>query len=560
MRKSTNLSWPDERREFPQRPWPGNRQPLWRQFARTREAGVTDTTMKNTVRTLLLSALLGAALCPLATPPAAAQNVERLARSLSLQDCWLLALKHNFDVQIQRLAPVIDQYNLNGAYGAWDPTYSFSAQQRYNAFLGGFNSQTGLQPPPSESYDEIFGTGLTGLAPSGLTYSLSGNLDRNSGTSISVGPDGSIVARDRGFQYQPSLGLQMRQPLLKNFWTDQARMNIQVNKRLLKIDEQVLRGQIINTVTLVQQAYYDLIYAYENVKVQQKALELAQRLLAENKKRVEVGAMAPLDEKSAESQAAISRAALLGAQQSLATQQNTLKNLIIDDYSNWHDVEVQPAEKLMPQPALFDLQASWQNGLTQRADLLQARLDMERRNIVLRYQYNQLFPQLDLFGTYGRNGLERTLVPSLDQIDDNQAPNWSYGASVSIPLSNRTARNAYKATKAAKQQALLQLKQLEQTIMVQIDNGIKVAQASYEQLDATRQAREFAQAALEAEQKKLENGKSTSYQVLLLQRDLTQRSSDEIQALAQYNKALAALAQAEGTTLEKNQLTVEVRP
>jgi outer membrane protein len=295
------------------------------------------------------------------------------------------------------------------------------------------------------------------------------------------------------------------------------------------------------------------------VKVQQKALELAQRLLAENKKRVEVGAMAPLDEKSAESQAAISRAGLLAAQQALAAQQNTLKSLIIDDYSNWHDVQIQPAEKLTPQPAVLDLQASWQLGLTQRPDLLQSRVAVERQNIVLRYSRNQLFPELDLTGTYGYLGSGKEFSGALGQIGNGDNNFYSVGVQLTIPLSNRQARESHKLNKAQKEQLLLQLKQLEQNILVQIDNAVKAAQTSYDQLDATRQAREFAQAALEAEQKKLENGKSTSYQVLLLQRDLTQRSSDEIQALAQYNKALATLSQAEGTTLEKNNLTVEVR-
>src|SRR5439155_2748694 len=128
----------------------------------------------------------------------------------------------------------------------------------------------------------------------------------------------------------------------------------------------------MTTVTAVEEAYYNLLFAQENVKVQQKALELADRLLAENKKRVEVGALAPLDEKQAESQAAASRADLLAALGTEDTQQRVLKNLLSDNYELWKDVSIHSAGA-MPAPVAqkFDLQESWRRGLSQRPDLLQ---------------------------------------------------------------------------------------------------------------------------------------------------------------------------------------------
>ena len=478
---------------------------------------------------------------------AGAQPTNQTSRVMSVQDCILLALQPNLDVQIERYSPIIGQFNLNGAYGAYDPTFSMSAKENYRASGGGFNSTAGFFVPANQNYDETYSSGLSGLLPSGLTYNLSGNMDRNSGSSFV----GSNVV-NRGFLYQPFAGITLDQPLLKNFWIDASRQQIWVNKKTLKIDELALRQQILTTVTLVEQAYYDLIFARENVKVQEKALELAERLLSENKKRVEVGALAPLDEKQSASQAAASRADLLSAQNSLSMQQNVLKNLIADEYTVWHDVLIEPSQKLVPVPQQYNLQESWRKGLTMRPDLQQLRVDLERRDIILRYQRNQLFPQLDLVGSYGRSGLATTLDPSLNDIRDERLPAYSYGAVLSFPLGNRTARNNARATKAAKEQALLQYKKLEQNILVQIDDSVKLAQTDFERVGATREARIYAEAALDAEQKKLENGKSTSYLVLLAQRDLTTRSSDEIRALADYNKALAQLALNEGTTLERN--------
>jgi outer membrane protein TolC len=106
---------------------------------------------------------------------------------------------------------------------------------------------------------------------------------------------------------------------------------------------------------------------------------------------------------------------------------------------------------------------------------------------------------------------------------------------------------------------LLTLKKLEQNIMVQIDDDIKQAESSYEQVAATRTAKEYAAAALDAEQKKLENGKSTTYTVLQMQRDLTTARGNLIQALDTYNKALAQLSLDEGSTLQRLGINVEMR-
>src|SRR5262249_1501667 len=122
--------------------------------------------------------------------------------------------------------------------------------------------------------------------------------------------------------------LELRQPLLKNFWIDSTRLNIYLDKKSLQISEQQFRSQLMTTITAVEQAYYNLVYSRDFVLVQEKALELADRLLAENRKRVEVGAMAPLDEKQAESQAATSRADLLQAQASAGTAERVLKALL----------------------------------------------------------------------------------------------------------------------------------------------------------------------------------------------------------------------------------------
>jgi HAE1 family hydrophobic/amphiphilic exporter-1 len=164
-----------------------------------------------------------------------------------------------------------------------------------------------------------------------------------------------------------------------------------------------------------------------------------------------------------------------------------------------------------------------------------------------------------VFGTYGYNGSGGVYSGAFYDIQQMNRPAYTFGGLITIPLGNTTARNNYKSGKVTLQQLVLTLKKLEQTIMVAIDNDIKLAESNFKQVAATRTAREYAGAALDAEQKKLESGKSTTYTVLQMQRDLTTARGNEIQALDNYNKALVQLSLDEGTTLQRLNINVEVK-
>jgi outer membrane protein TolC len=205
------------------------------------------------------------------------------------------------------------------------------------------------------------------------------------------------------------------------------------------------------------------------------------------------------------------------------------------------------------------LQDSWNKGLTQRPELVQAKLDIEQSGIQLKYDRNQLFPELDIFGTYGYNGTGREYSDFFYDVQQQNRPFYTYGGSITIPLTRTTTRNTYKSDKAKLQQNVLALKNLEQTVMIAIDNDIGTIRANFDQVHATRTAREYQESALDAEQKKLESGKSTTYTVLQVQRDLTSARGAEIQALDTYNKSLSQLSLDEGSTLERLGIRFEVK-
>ncbi len=469
-------------------------------------------------------------------------------RQISLEDAIQTALEHNLDIQIELKNPEIFQYTLNEAYSVYEPALTFSYSHDFNSSPGGINVE-GLKRPSTEidsdSFASSLGPGLSGYLPgTGLRYQLNGNTSRSK-----FDPPGTE-------QYNAGAGISLRQPLLRDFWTDQPRTTIALNKRNVKIADWAFRQQVLTTVNNVEQAYYNLIFARENIRVQEKALELADRLLVENSKRVEVGQMAPLEEQQAKSQAATSRAALVEARRAYEAQENILKGLLTDDYAKLHGVRLEPTENLLSIPPSYDLAESWRKAFALRPDLQQLRLDLEKRDITLKFDFNQLFPALDLVGSYGRNGLNVSYGTALDDIANETNPRYSYGVVLSVPLGNISARNRYKVGKAEKKQALLRYKKLEDDILIQVDDSVKQVQASYERIQATHEARLFAEAALQAEQKKLESGKSTSFNVLQLQRDLTAARFEEIRALAEYNNALAQLAFREGSTLDRHHINV----
>ena len=468
-------------------------------------------------------------------------------RELTLQECIDLTLQHNIELQIDRYIPGIARYNLQSSYGAYDPTASFSGVHNHSesgpSFLG-----TNIIGGTLSDVDS-FSTSLGGLTPLGTSYRFFGN------TADTIQNNTFLIRRNAGAQ----AGVDLTQPLLRNFWIDSSRLQIRVNKNRLKYSEYVLRMDVMDTITALEQAYYDLIYARENVLVQEKAAEQTDQLVAESKKKLEVGALAELDLASAEAQAAQNRAAIIAAKSVLGTQERKLKLYLTDDIAKWADIMIVPAQPLTAPKQQFDRQNSWRTALAQRPDYQEAKLDAEQAGIQLKYRFNQLFPELDVIGSFGYNGSGTVFSGALYDIQQQNRPFYSFGGQISMPLANVGPRGAYHGAKLSLQQYVLLVKQKERDILINVDNDIGTLLADYDSVQATHAQRLYEEQALAAEQKKLDNGKSTTYQVLLVQRDLTAARGSEIQALDTYNKGLAQLSLDEGTTLERLKIDFDVK-
>jgi outer membrane protein TolC len=393
----------------------------------------------------------------------------------------------------------------------------------------------------------------------GMNYKFSGYANYMDATTYFPTMPGFDPLQRITNQTAAGWNLTLSQPLLKDFWIDKDRLTIKVNKKNLKIAELALRQEIMNIVTRIKSTYYDLIYAKEQIAVHEKALELAQLLVKETTRKAELGEASQLDAMKAQAQAETIQTDLQKARQLSRDTANALKALMNDDFKSWPGVDINPTDKMGAVAFVFNREDSWAKAMSKRPDLLQFRAELEKKDCVVQFGFNQLFPSLNAFGSYG----SRAIGPSFDYaaglIGDDRYPAFSYGLVMSVPLTRTSERNNYKASKLARQKAELQIKKLEQAILVQVENaGIQI-ETTQERLKSARKAREYAELALGAEQKKLAAGESTSYIVLQMQRDLTHARSEEIQTIAEYNKTMAMLAFSEGSVIEANNIELDVK-
>jgi len=480
-------------------------------------------------------------------------------RLLSLDECIEMALSRNLDLQIQRATANIARFELNGSYGAYVPQFSFSARHDHVSQPGDFDVDKENPHFPYELRTDTAGPRLTGELPIGLSFDFKADAGRKDATTDFRSDPNAAVDIRRTNNFFAETDLTLRQHLLRDFWIDKDRELILVRKKDVKISEQQLQFQTMKTVLAVELAYYDLGAAREEVRVQERALELKKQFVAETRRRVEVGDLPPLDSDQAETQLENTLTALSVAREALSTRQNAFKALISDSFIDWADVEPLPSDTLSAVKEEINRSESFRRALLERPDLIQARLAVERSDVSVRFRKNQLFPSLDLLGRYGSYNVEEHASSAISESARFHDPDYSYGVVLSFPLTNIKERNDYRASKANRWISELQLRKAEQEVLLQVADFVNRVNLRFDQIGSTRKARTYAEAALAAEEKKLQNGLSTSFFVLQLQETLTAARTAEIEALADYNRAVAQLGFAEGTTLQRHRMKMGER-
>jgi outer membrane protein TolC len=508
--------------------------------------------------------LLGLIFCAIAAASAQTTNSPANPRPLSLRNCIDLALTRNLDLRIKHLTVELADAALSSAYGVYSPNFTFDAMHSYESDLGSFDDKKFNPYLPAEITTDKLGADLNGKAPFGFSYDFGGAVRKNAAiTDFNFDPEDAVFfpggIRSTN-DHDAVVSLNMRQHLLKDFWIDSDREVVLVRRTDLKMTQQALRLQIMTTLLAVELSYYDLIAARDEIQVQEEALKLRRQFVADTQRRVQVGDSPPLDDAQAETRLQNTLTQLSAAREVFSATQNHLIGLLTDDFKSWVGEDLQPTDALQSNPVAVNRSDSFQSALSQRPDLIEARLAVEKTGALVKFRLNQIFPSLDVVGGYGGLGSEN--YSGGDALNDAFAtrnPIYSYGVVVSFPLDNAGARGDYRASKAAKQIAELQLKKAEQDVLLQVADFVSSIEFRYSQVASTHQARIYAEAALDAEAKKFQNGFSTSFMVLQFQETLTDARTAEVRAQVDYNKALAQLAFAEGTNLEKHHISLEIK-
>jgi outer membrane protein len=377
-----------------------------------------------------------------------------------------------------------------------------------------------------------------------------------------------------------SLGLTVTQPLLRGFGADLNRRYIRIARNNQKITGQLFQQQLIATVYGVIRLYTDFVALYEDVKVKQESLALAEKLFSDTKAQVDEGTLAPVEMTRANALVFSSRQDLITARGLLDEQQAILKNVLTRRGNE--DPEVQAATviptdslQIPDKDEVRPMQDLIAEALANRPDLTQAGIQLENSEIGLKGSRNAVLPQVDLVGVVQNNGLTGGLNPLnplaagptpvfvggyggvLDQIFTRKYPTYGVGVQVTLPIHNRIAEADLARDQLQLRQSQIRLRQLQNQARLEVEDALiamRRARASYE---AAVQARLLQQESLEAEQSKFEVGASTSYFVIQYESMLAQAKSTEVAAKSSYVKARAALERAMGTILDAHHISID---
>ena len=467
---------------------------------------------------------------------------------LSLDEATARALERNLDLAVERLNPQLQELTIERLRAAYRPIASSNIGHR-----------AVVQPPTSQLNGGTVVQNDTSTYNAGISQALPWgggdfSVQFNNNKQIT-----SNVFANFNPTYNTNLSATFTQPLLRDFMVDGTRYQLRVTGINRDISELQLRGTLATTVANVRNAYWELVFAQQAVEVARGSLDLAQKLVEDNRARVEVGTMAPLDVVQAEAEAATRRQALAQAEATLGTSELTLKRLIVSGTEDplWR-ASLTPIDRPEFRPEPLDVEGAVSKALEGRTDLSQARRTIDSNDVTMRFLRNQTLPAIDVIGNYSAQGLGGTqfvrqgtglgstiidTIPlgysnALRTLTGRDYPTWNLQLNVTYPLGGSPADAQYARARVQRNQSAAQLRSLELQVATEVTNAALQVDSSLKRYEASAVARELAQTRLEAEQSRFEVGLSTNFFVVQAQRDLATSQNTELRALLDYRRAL----------------------
>ena len=357
--------------------------------------------------------------------------------------------------------------------------------------------------------------------------------------------------------FASGLQAQFTQPLLRNFRIDATRAQILTNEVNQDIAELNLNAQVVTILAQVRNAYWELVYARQAVEAAERSLDLATKLVADNRARVEIGTMAPIDVVQAQAEEASRRQQLVTAQATLRNNELALKRLIVNgtDDELWRATIV-PTDRPIVTAQPIDLENAVRTALSQRTDLTVTKKNLDLADISLRAQTNQTLPDLRLVGTYNLSGqggtqLERNRLTgdivntfpggytdALRAIGNWDAPTWTVGVQLAYPIGTSAQEANLARQRLLRRQTEVSLKATELQVATEVTAAALAVRNSLEAMQAATVSRELSEQRLQAVQSKFDVGMSTNFEVVQAQRDLNDARNSELRQQLNYQRAL----------------------
>lgn len=519
-------------------------------------------------------------------------------RPLALREALSMALENNKDIEVARENVRIAEFDLLGAQGVYDPRLSTQAfYERVESPIASFLA--GGQNGSTITSDYTGTMRLEGQSP------VLGGSYRLDASSVRLTTNNQFTSLNP--QFPTGVTFSYTQPLLRGLKIDSSRRQIQIARKNLSLTDAQFRQRAIDTITNVQRAYWDLVFALRSLQVQRDAVSVARTQLEHNKRLVNEGQLAPIDVVAAEAQISTYEQRVYSALEEVSRTENNLKNMIAQDQKAqlWSEsiVPTDPVDLAVPDVSLPD---ALKTAMENRPELQQSNVLKEINQIDQRFFKDQTKPGIDLVGTYGINGLAgsssisrvnpftasslevrdrvnvissqlgieplpelpvQTISPdliggfgqSVENLLSNRFTNFKVGVSISLPLRNRTAEANLGRSLVEAERIGTQREQLEQTIQVDVRNALQAMRSAESRLRAASSTRAANEQQFASEQRKLDAGQSTTFLVLERQTALTEARGLELKAQTDLNKAIADLQRATGNALRVNSIVVRVR-
>jgi outer membrane protein TolC len=503
---------------------------------------------------------------------------------LSLQDAISLALENNLAIQVQRYTPWLNEVNLLRAQSGVNGLVSLDP-----TLTGTLNLQDSVTPLNNPLFAGVIPSGATtpvNQAPPAFVQHVGNvNVQYNqslpTGTQLQIGMTNNRTFSNFGVfnlynpDVQSALSVIITQPLLRGFGIlPNTRLIIEA-RRTIKVGLSQLEQQVMTTTTQVSNDYWELVYARENVKVEETALGVSQQLFDENSRRLQIGTLSSLDVLTAQSQLASDRQALVQAQSVQLQDETTLLNDITKDplAPALMGAEIIPTTNILTPDTGENVQIAdavkeaWQK----RPELKQASLNLQNAGTDVKATRNELLPSVNLYGEYIASGLggvqtvtsggTTTVFPGgapqdLSRVFGGDYSTFEGGINFTLPLRNRAAQADNAQALLIEREQKTQYRQQQNAIFVSVRNALIAMREDRASLAAAEEAKKLAVQTFQDEQEKYRLGASTSYNVVLRSRDVTAAEGTELRDRINLLEDELKFNQAMGRTLEVNQITL----